>query len=163
MKSSKISNCFFAHSENVLLAMMFDDDIGIRKKACQMVLSARKRALKAKKVRKFKLPKNRLNMEAKHYSEMLDWSKMKPSEITEPPLLRKYSDEELKQFSEGLIELEMSQIPCHSQAVERFVALTSSAAISEIGYTKRHANILNKQKSYQKFPSNFKKSHFSPK
>ena len=157
------NNCYFAHSENVLLAMMFDESLSVRRESLKMILAARKRAQKAKKVRKFRLPKDYLNLNETCYWKMLDWSRMKPRDITEPPLLRKYSDEDLKAFSEGKINLEMSKIPCHSQAVERFVALTSSAASHEIGYTKRHANILNKQNSFKKFPTQFKKSHFSPK
>ena len=159
------NNCFFAHCENVLLAMMFDNTIGMRLNALEMILEARNRSKKgkSKKVRKFKLPKKFLNYEAGHYSDLIKWSEMKPCEITEPPLLRKYSDEELKGIAEGTLKVEKSKIPCHAQSVERMVATTSIAASNEIGYSKRHANILNKEKSYQKFSSRFKKSDFGTK
>ena len=157
------NNCFFAHPENVLLAMMFDNTIAMRLEAVEKILAARNRQKKAKTVRKFILPKKHIDFEATHYSRMIDWSKLKPREITEPPLLRKYSDNELRDFAEGTIELPKSEIPCHSQSVERMVYLTSKAASSEIGYTKRHSNILSKQKSYEKFPTKFKKSHFVSK
>ena len=78
-------------------------------------------------------------------------------------MLKKFSDDQLKKFVQGEIELNIGDIPCHSQSVERLVALTSSAASSEIGYAKRHSNILNKQKSFQKFSTKFKKSDFEKK
>ena len=144
---------------------MFDNTIGMRLNALEMILEARKRSKKSKskKVRKFILPKKFLNFEAGHYSDLLKWSEMKPCEITEPPLLRKYSDEELKGIAEGTLMVEKSKIPCHAQSVEKMVATTSIAASNEIGYSKRHANILNKEKSYQKFSSRFKKSNFVSK
>ena len=154
------NNCYFAHPENMLLCMMFDEDEEIKKKALKLILDARKRAKKSKKLRKFILPKKYLNFQASHYHELLLWDKMKPREITDPPLLRKFSDDDLKQFSEGVKTLEKFDIPCHSQSVERLVALTSSAATSDIGYTKRHSNILNKQNSFKKFKTKFTKTDF---
>ena len=158
-----LNNCFYAHSEAILLAMMFDSDNEMKEKSLELILNARKRAKKYKKLRKFVLPKKHLNLEATHYSELLHWEELKPFQISDPPLLKKFSDDQLKKFVQGEIELSIGDIPCHSQSVERLVALTSSAASSEIGYAKRHSNILNKQKSFQKFSTKFKKSDFEKK
>ena len=155
------NNCYFAHSEALLLSMLFDSRLEIRSKAVGYIVEARKRSKKYKKLRKYKLPKQYLNFDASEYHELLNWNQMKPREISDPPLLKKFTDDELKQFSKGQIQLEIGKIPCHSQAVERFVAHTSRAASNEIGYEKRHSNILNKQKSFQKFKSKFNKKHFA--
>ena len=39
--------------------------------------------------------------------------------------------------------LRFDDIPCHSQAAERTVAVVSQAAVSKIGYESRHRTILN--------------------
>ena len=136
------NNCYFAHPEAILLTAMFDNDLSIRQKALKYILEARKREAKAKKFRKFMLPKKFLNFEASNYFEMVYFEKMKPKDITEPPLLKKFSNDELKKFAKGSIKITIGDIPCHSQSVERLVAITSKAAASEIGQTNRHSHIL---------------------
>ena len=63
-------NAFWAHSENLLLAMMFDDRPHIRKLAFMRVAAAR--AKKSSSIRIFKVPQ--LRFEAHDYYNMMDWS-----------------------------------------------------------------------------------------
>ena len=154
------NNCYFAHPEAILLSAMFDDDLKIRQKALKFILEARKRAAKSKKFRKYMLPKKFLNFEASNYFEMIHFDKMKPRSITEPPLLKTFSNDDLRKFAEGSIEITIGEIPCHSQSVERLVAITSKAAASEIGQTNRHSHIINMEKSCAKIPTRFSKKDF---
>ena len=61
-------NSFFAHQENVLLAMLTDERDVIRKLALQRILAARRNVLKT--VRQFKVP--HLNFIAIDYIDLID-------------------------------------------------------------------------------------------
>ena len=64
-------NCYFAHAENILLAMLHDDSPAIRELGARRILKARNEETLA--IRKFTLPK--LNFEAPNYVAMIDWQK----------------------------------------------------------------------------------------
>ena len=70
-------------------------------------------------------------------------------ELATPPLLR---------GRVNLTEIELSplwfdDIPCHSQAVERMVAIVTQAAELKMGYQSRHQTILNCLKSRKILPT----------
>ena len=81
--------------------------------------------------------------------------------MTPPPLLRDYSDDQLKKVAKGEMEIELPKIPCHSQNCERAVAATTFASKKAIGQTKRHEFLLTIQKSRAQIKNHAsKKSYF---
>lgn len=89
---------------------------------------------------------------------MIDWSK---ENITEPPLITKYSNEELLNLvSAGSSFLEFESLPCHTQAVERCVKLVTEASTSVCGPDARDGFIRTRIKARQDVPLFETKSQF---
>lgn len=114
-------NSYFAHSENILLAMLLDPQIDVRKRAFDIILQIRP-VQRNKIVREFKKPA--VNFQAETYYEMIDFTDL--SNIFEPPIVKSLLEEELREFNDdvGIIE----HIPLHSQAVERAIKLVSDCS-----------------------------------
>ena len=87
-------NAFMAHSENIVLAMLGDEDSGIRAEAAALIKDARQRRQPGP-IRKFKCPK--VNFDAVTYREMVDIESADGQDI-EPPYVRPMSDEELEEL-----------------------------------------------------------------
>ena len=95
--------------------------------------------------RKLRVPS--LNFDAATISQLCPWESGK---ATEPCITSHLTNEELLKFTEN--PLELPNIPCHSQAVEREVKLTtqSSAAVSGINNQQGFAfNVLSARKTMQ--------------
>lgn len=137
-------NAYFAHPENLLLAMLTDDKQHVRELGLRRILKARE--VKTKGIRQFKLPS--LNFDAADYINLIDWQNIK---VTEPPITSNISTEDLKQFinSSATPIVDFPKFPCHTQAVERCVKLVTEAAKSVIGSVSRdgfiHARIQGRQ------------------
>lgn len=137
-------NAYFAHPENLLLAMLTDDRQHVRELSLRRILKARE--VKTKGIRQFKLPS--LNFDAGDYINLIDWQNIK---VTEPPITSNISTEDLKQFinSSATPMVDFPKFPCHTQAVERCVKLVTEAAKSVIGSVARdgfiHARIQGRQ------------------
>jgi hypothetical protein len=139
-------NAYWAHQENVLLSMLGDDDDDNRKAAVDIIKTIRQAAGGShQQVREFRPPKIKEN--AQTLQDLL------PSmeELTlEPPLTKHLSDEELQQL---LTQPFISQIPCHSQGVERCVRTVSEASKSVYGMDARDGYIRAVIKSRNFMPS----------
>ena len=89
--------------------MLFDDNLEIREAALEMIKYIRdqKKTSKAKLPRKMALPGPHINFNASTYTEVLDFEALKKSKqfLSEPPLLMKYSIEELQKHASGEVEL----------------------------------------------------------
>ena len=103
-------NCYMAHPESILLAMLFDSNRLVRAEAVDLILSAKK---PGKRPRKFIKPDLKFN--AKVYHKMIDWKKIK---ITVPAPVKMFTKEELKSCITGN-DLDVVHIPCHSTNNER--------------------------------------------
>ena len=106
-------NSFFAHPENLLLAMITDDRIHVRKLGLSRILKARSQRVAG--VRKFAVPA--LNYDSSDYIEMINWQ---TTHITEPPLIFEVSDTVIMDWvksSESQI-VKFKRFPCHTQGVE---------------------------------------------
>ncbi len=103
--------------------MLCDNRAEIRKLAIERVLIARA-AKKETKSRVFQVPP--INLNAKDYTEMIDWRKVK---ITEPPLTARLSKAELESVYERKKELSYFNLPCHTQAVKRCVKVLLSTVV----------------------------------
>lgn len=149
-------NAYWAHPEQLLLAMAADEDRGTRQKAVLLIQQARERQQQERQraaeqeeqveVREFQLPT--LNFEASTVDQMIDWEK---ENVTEPPLLRDLDDERLRSIAEA--PLELAPYPVHTQAVERAVKIVTTACAKVHGEVARHSYICAKLKHRRALPS----------
>lgn len=144
-------NGYFAHNENVLLSMLTDENINIRKLAVDRIIEARA-TQNSDVIRTFRVPK--INFLATHYTEIIFWDK---TNITEPPLTKMYSESDLIEiFVENSRTVDpnkdMSKFPCHTQAVERCVKLVTEVCSKYINAEQRHGCILTTLKSRTRMP-----------
>ena len=153
------NNGFNAHPESLLISMVCDSDPKVKDMAVEIIKKKRETEAKSKskKLRKFEVPKNINFKTSKNYYELIDFTKIKPSHFTSPPLLRNYSIEDLQtqNFTDGF-----NKIPNHSQHVEYYVSLTSQSALKTTSDEKRHEFILNKCDMKEAFKIKSKKSDF---
>lgn len=134
-------NCFSAHPESILIAMLTDDDPSVRKRAVLKILKIRKKKI-SDSVRKFVLPKIKFN--ATSYIDIIDW---KVESFTEPPLTMSFTRNQLlKSVKSGEI-LIFPDIPNNTQGVERMIKLVTDASKTVHDHDKRHFHILQTLKS----------------
>lgn len=160
--SSIQQNAFFALPENILLSMMTDELVEVRKLALDRLLAAREAETDSVNgwVRFNKVPK--LNFKANNYYDMINW---KSITLTVPPVLRSVSNEELIQGLSGdTAEIwKFSEFPSHTVAVERTVKLVTEASSKVIGPQSRDRFIRSTLKSRQQLPKFSTKSDFIKK
>ena len=93
-------NAYFAHGKNILAAMLTDCDSAVRDQDVTKILAARKR--KARELRVFRVP--RLNWQAEHLTDMISWC----GQVTEPPVTKLMSDNEITSARDRSLELPSS-------------------------------------------------------
>lgn len=111
------TNFYFAHSESVLIGMLTDDDVNIRKKAFDLIFQLRKRQ-PTQNVRQFSKPN--INYQCDHYSELIE---LNARDIYEPPCISLMSLKELKVYYRNGRKINVPSIPLHSQATENCVQI----------------------------------------
>jgi hypothetical protein len=124
-------NAFFAHQENILLAMIFDSRANMKTLAYRRILAVRE---KRSNVRKFELPK--LNFNANDYTDMIFWQEV---DRCEPPIMQQYSSNDIRNLMNDKISptLEIVQYPSNTQAVERAVKMVTEASQAVYGAQER--------------------------
>ena len=143
-------NAYWAHQENVLLAMLSDDDEENRKAAIDVIKKIRESPADSQVVREFRPPV------IQEFSETLqDFLPSLQECKWEPPLLKHISDEELEQIADRPLEL---HVPCHSQGVERCIRTVTEAAAAVYGREARDGYIRAVIKSRHIIPS-FESKH----
>jgi hypothetical protein len=123
-KAAMIRNCYFAHAENVFLTALVDENIDIRRDAADKIFSCRKVSKQNSEIRKFSKTHVKVNWDADNYYQMIDWS---TSQVTPPPLLQSFSDENLLAAVE-IGPVPLPDLPCHSQSVERAIKEVTKAS-----------------------------------
>ena len=99
---------YFAHPENILLCGFLSpwSSDYVREQSLNKILEARKKQKqsKAKNVRRFIPPYlDRFNFDAENLFDFLRWDKFKRNQnVTPPPLLSKYTDDELKEMLKAI-------------------------------------------------------------
>ena len=173
-----IRNAFFSHPENVLVSMLCDDEPRIRIEAVKRMLDLRNNQLSSEVgskmevsrmdicgkidgnnvmptyIRPFRLPK--LNFQAQVYTELFNWD---ITVITEPPLIRNITDNELKDIYDT--PLSLPRYMCHNQPVERSVKVVTEASNSVCGEENRDGFIRQRLKSRRLMPCTNSKQDFS--
>ena len=102
-------NAYWAHHENVLLALLADSDTSNRELAIKRITATRQQTSLSTKgdVRLFKVTKVDQNMQ-----NLKDLLPPMERSLTEPSLIKKISTEELNKFAKNPLTI---RIPCHSQ------------------------------------------------
>lgn len=156
-------NSYFAHAENITLAMLNDEDEHIRRKGWNRILSARENAPKTKSIRVFRVPD--INFSCTNYLDLIDYDK---AEHTNPPILidfpftRADIDElSSKRILEHEFAKHLKNLPCHTQAVERSVKLVAEASQRVCGQEARNGMILNTLHSRNSMPKFDSKKDFA--
>ncbi|KAK0069077.1 hypothetical protein Bpfe_001259 [Biomphalaria pfeifferi] len=137
-------NAYFAHPENLLIAMVTDDRDHIKQLGLRRILKARQEQKTG--IRKFCIP--RLNFDSTDYVDLINWQE---AEVTAPPLLANIPMSEITSriHDQNNIMLPIIQVPCHTQAVERHVKLVTEASQSVCGERVRNGFIKNRILSRQ--------------
>lgn len=119
------NNSYFAHPENVMLSMLYDDRKSIRDQAIQKILYYRNKLCDAEKLREYK--KCNINFDCCNYFNMIDLDD--DSILSEPPITRDIPYDHLKEYLEFQDPpLPDPQVPCHIQGTERCVKLLTSVS-----------------------------------
>lgn len=140
-------NAFWAHPEQVLLGMVTDGDESVRRRAVQRIREARQQELAndTGKVRRFELPA--VKFDASVYTEIIDWDKVT---VTQPPLLRQLSEEDLVRIEQE--PLSLPAYPVHTVAVEREVRAVTEASAAVLGKEARHGFVTATRKHRRELP-----------
>ena len=85
-----------------------------------------------------------------NYTDMINWQE---ENVTEPPLTRGISSEEIDILIRTKGQKEFPNLPCHTQAVERCVKLVTEASSLVCGDESRDGLILSRIESRQKMPN----------
>ncbi|CAG9831128.1 unnamed protein product [Diabrotica balteata] len=134
-KSSLQRNAFMAHSEHILLGMLFDSLKHIRAFAGKRIEKARQTETRAHRV--FKPPQ--VNFETEDYINLIDWQSTR---VTKPPLMADFSKEEIEMIvNSGSSDRKEFKIPLHTQAVERVVKEVTAASKHVFGVQEREGFI----------------------
>ena len=121
-------NSYFAHSENILLAAVVDENKEVRRNAITKIIDCRQ---SESLLRQFNIPQS-LNINASNYIEMIDWEK---EAILPPPILQEITDDDLICGIEKILKI--PPFLCHTQNVERGVKIVTEASSKVFGYEAR--------------------------
>lgn len=157
IKNTLTNNFFFAHSENLLLAMIFDENAEIRCNGLKKILHLRQTGDQAfGKVRDYKAPV--INFDCENYQELINWE----INITEPPCTLSVPYEELKILTESneTYEDDIKHISCHIQSTERHIQFVSQTSTLAATKESREGIIAAKIASRKKRPKFDSKKDF---
>ena len=123
-------NSYWLHEENILLSMLYDDNIDIRRKAVDTVISIRKNP-PAKKVRIFNPPP--INWELNYIDYIgKEWKLIEgkdTKEMTEPPVFMHLTDEDLQRaVDDPEAVLKLLNYNQHTQPTELMVQKMAKAS-----------------------------------
>lgn len=139
------NNPFFAHSENVLLAMLVDEDKSKRNRAIETILLCREKVSSA--VRKFNVP--HINFDCTSYTELVDWTNL--DAVWEPPFTQNLSSDQLNAYENSDDIITVPEFPCHSQRTEHCVQAMSNAVKKVAGNKEQINFIKTKMAARQKY------------
>lgn len=150
VKKVCINNAYFAHCENVLLAMVFDADAEIRKLGYRKILQSRNEGDDEFGIARDYVEPRIMFDTSQSYCDLIDWD----LPFTEPPFTRMWSHQRIEELSESgeLIEDTVTQIPCHNQGNERLVHLVTQVATGSATKERREGAVFATIESRNKRP-----------
>lgn len=114
------NNAFFAHPENVLLAMLFDERKSVREKAIKKIQYYREQLYDSTNLRPYK--KHPINFNCTDYVDLVDLDN--DDILSEPPFTTTIPLEHLLEYiNSDVVPLPDPGIPSHIQGTERCVQL----------------------------------------
>ena len=145
-------NAYFAHSENILMAMLADTNLEMRQKAIGIITDIRQGSVFGDdSPRQFNVPK--LNFSAGQYDELIDW---KNERIYESVITAQISTSDLQKIEHEPFFI--GKFECHTQAIERTVKEVTKASKAVVGRDRRDGCVKSTLKSRKFHPkSNTKK------
>lgn len=153
-------NAYYAHPENVLLCMLNDERKHVRELGLRRLLKARSED--KDDIRKFVVPK--INFHAEDFIDIIKWT---DEVITEPPMTKHITDEDLKQYVNEsrdprcqLQSIDFPRLPCNTQAVERVIKLVTESSLNVCGPEARDGFVKAKIASQKVMPKFETKKHF---
>ena len=179
------NNSFFAHGENILVAMLGDMDETVRRKAVKIILKLRENGEQVSEemeedevidhdgasdeTAEISFDVNQyppIDKSVRVFRKPLinfkasSYYQMTPSLQwrTLPPVLHHYSDDFIRSLEQIPLKLEFE---CHSQNVERHVKTVTEAAGAVCGHDRRDGHIRNKIKSRKLMKSFVSKKYFN--
>ena len=142
------SESWWAHPENVLVALLCSDDTGERVFAVDTIMNLRAgNEYGSTAVRPFKVPET-VNLDACDLKTLIDW---KAETITEPVFTARMSLAELDALK--MAPLELPPYSLHTQSCERAVKLVTEAAESVCGWAKRDGFVRTQMRNREMMPS----------
>lgn len=142
-------NAYFAHPESVLLCMISDERPHIRELGWRRIKNVRATCrASSSNVRSFKVPK--LNTNCNDYMELINWH---TTEITEPPLTKAISDDDVDQYIRNKNMYVPEKYPLHTQAVERIIKLVTDASSQVCSHEAREGFICTRLASRERHSS----------
>ena len=137
VRDSVQRNAFFAFPDNILGCMLADSQKSVREKALNTI-----KEIRLNKPKKFDLDRTvpTLEWNAEDYSSMIDWESVSWAQLNEPSMTQKMSIEQLESVVESPMQLD--NLYCHTQCVERAVKLVSASATHVFSKNDRHSSIL---------------------
>ena len=158
-KKSFQTNAFFAHSSNLLLAMLVDEEEEIRRRAVNVIMKIRQGEILSEMektgsgLRVFRVPK--LNWDAQDFTQIIDWD---VESLCEPPVTKTLTEDDLRKAYAA--PLDIPKHPNNSQSVEGAIKLVSEACHQVYGQERRHELCLSKQAARKENPSYTTKKNF---
>ncbi|KAF2897385.1 hypothetical protein ILUMI_08788 [Ignelater luminosus] len=116
--------------KELLLDMVTDDCKNVRELGLRRILKSSKCKAKEGIVCEFKIPP--FNFDVENYIDLINWDMTK---ATEPPLMTKISDEDLRNLIKKVPrKIKILKFPCYTEAVERCIKLVAeaSSAVSDM-------------------------------
>lgn len=136
-------NSYFAHPENVLLAMIADKNKNIRRIGYTKILESRRTVRNG--VRVFEKPsKSQLNFQSDSYHEFIIWDKI---EIFEPPFTQQFATGDLAKLMDSDHIIALPSIPLHTQACEYYIQGLSESVKAVAGHSNQEGHLKNKMMS----------------
>lgn len=142
------SESWWAHPENVLVALLCSDDMSQRVFAVDTIVALRAgREQGSTAVRAFKVPQT-VNLKASDLKTLIDW---KAETITEPVFTANMSLVQLDSLK--VAPLELPPYSLHTQSCERAVKLVTEAAESVCGWARRDGFIRTQLRNREVMPT----------
>ena len=138
-------NAMMVHPENIVLAMLGDDEAEVRSRAVRLIQEARGRR-QTGEVRRLKCAE--IDVSATHYTELTELESYAERADIEPPCTRLLSDADLCALMEQPYQ---THVPCHTQSTERAVELTTESAAAVSGADRQDGYSHNKVTYRQRF------------
>ncbi|HKU33678.1 MAG TPA: hypothetical protein VJR22_07525 [Candidatus Nitrosotalea sp.] len=148
-------NAYCLLPENFLYAMVKDKDNTIRNLALQTILDNRTNHPGDSHLKKI-IPQVTWN--AQHWTALIDLTNLP---FREPPTTKRFTNIEIKSFIDNNNIPDISDLPSHSQSVERSVKLVTEAAHTVYGFDNRHRCVMTKLLSRMNRPVFQSKGHYS--